>query len=106
MGGVKHDQGKERVSLIMSKAILEVAKVGTFGAGKYGDHNYRKGLKWSRLADAALRHFIKYLAGKRIDEESGLSHLAHVAWNILTMLEFEIEGAGEDDLWKGYKKDE
>lgn len=102
--GVKFDEGKPRVGLIMSRAILEVAKVGTFGAAKYGDHNYRKGLKWSRLVDAALRHFVAYLAGERLDKESGLSHLAHVAWNILTLLEFEIEGAGEDDLWKGYEK--
>lgn len=102
--GVKFDSGKPRVALIMSKAILEVAKVGTFGAEKYGDHNYRKGLKWSRLADATLRHFLAYLTGQRIDAESGLSHLAHVAWNVLTMLEFEIEGVGEDDLWRGYVK--
>lgn len=106
MGGVKHDAGKARVSLVVSRAILEVAKVGTFGAEKYGDHNFRKGLKWSRLADAGLRHFFSYLCGERIDPESGLSHMAHVAWNVLTMLEFEIEGAGEDDLWKGYPKKE
>lgn len=106
MGGTKHDAGKARVSLIVSKALLEVAKVGTMGAEKYGDYNYRKGMKWSRLADAALRHFFSYLSGERIDPESGLSHLAHVAWNILAMLEYELDGVGEDDLWKGYKKDE
>lgn len=106
MTGKKYDQGKPRVSLIVSKALLEVAKVGSMGAQKYGDYNYRGGMKWSRLADAALRHFFSYLAGERVDEESGLSHLAHVAWNILALLEYELDGVGEDDLWKGYNKDE
>jgi len=101
-GGKKFDEGKPRVSLVVSKAWLEVAKVGTFGAEKYGDHNFRKGMKWSRLIDAAFRHMILYVSGERIDKESGCSHLAHIAWNILALLEFEIEGIGEDDLFKGY----
>jgi hypothetical protein len=105
MTGKKFDAGKPRASLIVSKALLEVAKVGTFGAEKYGDHNFRKGMKWSRLADAGLRHLFAYLSGERIDSESGLSHLAHVAWNILALLEFELENVGEDDLWKGYQKE-
>lgn len=104
-GGVKFNSGKPRVGLIVSKAWLEVAKVGTFGAEKYGDHNFRKGMKWSWLIDAAFRHLIAYMTGERIDPESGLSHLAHIAWNILALLEFEIEGVGEDDLWKGYPKE-
>ncbi len=103
MTGKKFDEGKARVSLIiMSKALLEVARVGTFGAQKYGDHNFRSGMKWSRLVDAALRHLFSYLAGERIDHESGLSHLAHVAWNMLALLEFELNAVGEDDLFKGY----
>lgn len=103
MTGKKFDEGKPRVSLIiMSKALLEVAKVGTFGAQKYGDHNFRSGMKWSRLVDAALRHLFAYLSGERIDHESGLSHLAHIAWNIMALLEFELNGVGEDDLFKGY----
>lgn len=101
--GVKFDEGKPRVSLVVSKAWLEVAKVGTMGANKYGDHNFRKGMKWSRLADAAFRHFILYISGERVDKESGYSHLAHIAWNILALLEYEIDGIGEDDLFKGYE---
>ena len=45
---------------------------------------------------------IKYCTGQRIDEESGLSHLAHIAWNALALLEFEVEKIGEDDIFKGY----
>lgn len=104
--GKKFDEGKPRVSLLSSDAILEVAKVATMGASKYDDHNWRGGMKWSRLLDAAERHLLKYNKGDRIDEESKLSHLAHVAWNLMALLEYEINGVGEDDLFKGYKKDE
>lgn len=103
MSGTKHDQGKPRISLLPPLALIEVAKVSTFGAQKYGDHNWLNGLNWSRLADAAGRHKLCYLSGERVDSESGLSHIAHVAWNELALLEYELRGLGKDDLWKGKK---
>jgi hypothetical protein len=104
--GNKFDEGKPRVSLIiMSKALLEVAKVGTYGSGKYGDHNFRNGMDWSRIADADLRHLFKFLDGERKDHETNLSHLAHHAWNALALLEYELNNVGNDDLFKGYKKE-
>lgn len=105
MEGKKFDKGKPRMSLmIMNKALREVAKVATFGSDKYGDHNFRNGMDWSRLADADLRHLFEFLDGNRIDEESKLSHLAHHAWNALALLEFELNKIGNDDLFKGYDK--
>jgi hypothetical protein len=104
MEGKKFDSGKPRISLLSSAAILEVAKVATMGAEKYDDHNWRKGMKWSRLMDAAERHLLDYNNGDRIDKESKLSHLAHVAWNIMALIEYEISKVGEDDLFKGYEK--
>jgi len=106
MEGKKFDEGKTRISLLSSDAILEIAKVATMGASKYDDHNWRKGMKWSRLMDAAERHLLSYNKGDRIDKESKLSHLAHVAWNIMALLEYEINKVGEDDLWKGYDKND
>jgi hypothetical protein len=105
-GGKKFDQGKPRLSLVSSDGIEEVAKVATFGALKYDDHNWRNGFKWSRVLDAAMRHLNKYNRGERIDSESGLSHLAHAAWNLLALIEFEKHNIGEDDLFKGYKDEE
>lgn len=55
---VKFDSGKPRPSLLSPIALLEVAKVATMGAQKYSDHNWRKGMKWSRLLDAANRHVL------------------------------------------------
>lgn len=104
MEGKKFDQGKPRVSLVlMSKALIEVSKVGTMGARKYQDHNWRNGMNWSRLLDASMRHLLEYNNGVRIDPESGLSHLAHASWNLMALLDYEQNGVGNDDLFKGYK---
>lgn len=101
--GTKYDSGKPRLSLLSSIAITEIAKVATMGAIKYDDHNWRKGMKWSRIMDALMRHLAAYNRGERIDPESGLSHLAHVGWNVLALLEYEASGIGEDDLWRGHE---
>ncbi len=102
--GIRENTNKPPVNLVLSKALLEVAKVAEFGAKKYSPHNYRKGMKWSFFVDAAMRHLIKYCTGEKKDEESGLSHLAHVCWNTLALLEFEVEKLGQDDIFPGYDK--
>lgn len=118
MAGTKHDNGKVRLSLVSVDGIEEVGKVATFGSLKYNDHNWRQGFDWSRLLDAAYRHMNQFNNGDRKDfkasckkckkgkckNHSGLSHLAHAAWNLLALIEFEKNEQGVDDLWKGYKK--
>ena len=51
--GKKFDEGKVRVDLIPTESLFAVAEVLTFGASKYGEHNWRKGMAWSRLYAAA-----------------------------------------------------
>lgn len=89
---VKHDGGKPRISILQGRALYEVMKVGEMGAKKYGDHNYRLGMSVTRYIDAAFRHvFIQWLfLGEDLDAESGLSHLAHGAWNLLSALELML----------------
>lgn len=48
-----------------------------FGADKYGRNNWRKGLHYSRLIDAAMRHILAFADGEDSDPETGLSHAAH-----------------------------
>jgi hypothetical protein len=75
--GFKADLGKPRFSLIPPKVIREVAAVFTYGAAKYGDHNWRDGMKWNRQMDGALRHINAFSDGEDKDPESGYSHIAH-----------------------------
>jgi hypothetical protein len=53
---IKFDGGKPRVDLLDRTALEKLATVLAFGAQKYDAHNWRKGMDWSRMVGAALRH--------------------------------------------------
>jgi hypothetical protein len=96
----KYDSEKARVDLLPTLALIETAKVLAFGAEKYGENNWRGGFKWSRLLGALLRHTFAFMRGEYIDEETGLSHMAHAACCVLFLLEHIILGYGTDDRFK------
>ncbi len=97
--GLKFDNGKPRLSLIPKEAIWGMARGLTYGEKKYGTHNFRNGLAFTRLADAALRHLTVWLEGEELDLESGNSHLDH-ALASLAMLKFMAEHRKDmDDRW-------
>jgi hypothetical protein len=54
--GKKFDKGKAPLSWIPRTVIEQEAQVFAHGAEKYGRNNYKKGMDWSRVLDAALRH--------------------------------------------------
>jgi hypothetical protein len=96
MTGSKFDQGKPRMELLPTHGIVEVAKVMTKGAEKYGDFNYLGGLEHGRLAGAALRHIFAYLNGNDLDE-LGTLHLANAATDLLMIIELSKRGLGKDN---------
>jgi hypothetical protein len=98
--GIKYDSGKPRVDLVSAVAITELAKVLAFGAGKYGDHNWRGGFKYSRVLGAILRHVFSYVGGEDKDPETGLSHIAHAMAGCMFLLEFDKTQKGVDDRYK------
>lgn len=90
--------GKMRHDLIAAWALEQLAGVYTYGCQKYDDDNWRKGLKWRKETFACiLRHVWKWLRGEKFDNESGLHHLAHAAWNCFTLMEYERNSVGIDD---------
>jgi hypothetical protein len=96
--GKKHDAGKLRYELLPPDAIAAVAAVMTYGATKYGDRNWEKGMAWSRLRGAAARHLAAFDIGEDNDPETGLPHLAHATCCLMFILAFQLRGLGEDDL--------
>jgi hypothetical protein len=54
-GGNKFDGDKLRVDLIPVEAIEGIAGILTHGAKKYGDNNWREGIKFTRVYGAILR---------------------------------------------------
>jgi hypothetical protein len=95
--GLKHDAGKPRFELLPPNALREVAEVYTFGALKYEDRNWERGISWGRVYGAVQRHLHAFWAGQDLDEESGLPHLAHAAFGLLALLEFSRTHPELDD---------
>lgn len=98
--GVKFDAAKPRLDLIPTGPLMELGKLYAFGAEKYAPHNWRKGMEWHRVIGALLRHAHLYNGGETTDPETGLSHMAAVAWNALALLEYEQTYPELDDRWK------
>lgn len=96
-GGVKDDKGKLRMDLLPVRSLMQVAQVYTYGAEKYAPNNWRKGMAWSRIYAAILRHLFRFWVGEDLDSESGLPHLAHAAFGVLTLLDYGLTHLEYDD---------
>ena len=90
--GRKDDEGKARFDLVEPEFEAAVAKVLTYGANKYEPNS------WQHVEDAEnryyaslRRHINAFRKGDKIDPESGLSHLAHAACNIMFLMHFDKE---------------
>lgn len=105
--GIKFDDGKPRLELIAPEWLFAPAIVLTFGAQKYTDRNWEKGMKWSRCFGAMMRHMWAWWGGKGpttisflfgpLDSETGFSHLWHAACCLMFLIAYEERKTGEDD---------
>lgn len=95
----KFDGGKPPLGLISRYALEQEAHVMQYGVNKYGTHNWRKGMDFSRLVDACLRHVYAFADGEDVDGETGLSHLAHARCCLAFLLEYEGKRIGSDDRY-------
>ena len=93
----KFDVAKAPISLIPESALLQEALVMAYGKTKYGKDNWRGGMEWSRLIDAALRHILAFNAGETFDKETGLHHLAHARCNLAFLIEYSTTHPKLDD---------
>jgi hypothetical protein len=89
--GMKFDKNKPDYSLLPFAAVDEVVKVLTYGAAKYDRFNWEK-VEAVRYQAATMRHFSTHMQGEKIDQESGISHLAHAICSLLYLLDFELKG--------------
>lgn len=89
----------ETYSLIPVGPLAELARVYGYGASKYSDNNWRKGYPFSWSIDSLYRHIEAFRLGQNIDPESGLHHLAHANFHLMTLQEFQGAGSGQDDRY-------
>lgn len=96
--GMKFDGGKVRYDLLDPAALEGMATVLTYGANKYGDRNWEKGIKWSRVFGALLRHAWAMWRGEDLDPETNLPHIDHCAVNVMFLQRyFRTHRLGWDD---------
>ena len=65
--GLRFDKGKLRYDLIQPDALKGLVEVLTFGATKYEDRNWEKGMSWSKVIGPLERHLAAIKAGKDYD---------------------------------------
>lgn len=86
--GARRDvqSNKPRYELIPVAALKRLAELYARGDQKYGEHNWQKGMPFSRVVASMLRHVYAYLEGERTED-----HLAAVAWNAFTLMAYECD---------------
>lgn len=94
--GLRYNENKERWSLVDFESLKPMVKVLEFGAKKYGDHNWKKGLKTTEITESLLRHLTSYLNGEDNDKETGLPNAGHILCNAM-FLSYMMQNKPEFD---------
>ena len=113
--GFKYDEGKVRMDLIPPELLFAVGTILTQSLSKYEDRNWEKGMKWSRVFGAAMRHAWAWWGGKgptsksfafeSLDESTKHSHLWHLGCCVAFLIAYEERNVGEDDRYCGGAED-
>lgn len=92
--GIKHDDNKPRLAEMIvdfKEPLLSLCKVWEFGANKYSKSNWKLVDNGKdRYTNAMLRHLVQE-DDKEEDDESGLLHASHIAFNALARLYFILQ---------------
>lgn len=103
VGIERHETGAKRSSdandvrfdLIPQVALEMVAKVLATGAKRYGEHNWRKGFKYSQVMNHLLRHLNLLQKG-----DTSENHIAHALCNLMFLAEYTVIHPELNDLLK------
>ena len=83
MIGDRFNEGKPKWSLVPQSSLIPMVRVLEFGAKKYGDYNWTKGLSVRETCESLKRHLDAFMEGEDNDPESKLSHIGHIQCNAL-----------------------
>lgn len=93
----RDNKGKPKLSMLPKEPLVQITRVLEFGESKYDRNNWRKGLPYTSVIDSALRHLHSFLEGEDTDHESGISHIAHAATNMVFLLQYLKDHPEMDD---------
>lgn len=88
--GTRHNEGKVRWSLVHYKSMEPMIRALMFGANKYGDFNWMKGLNKKQILESLQRHLAALMDEQTHDEESGVHHIGHIMANAMFYSYFEL----------------
>jgi hypothetical protein len=94
---IKFDTAKDPWHLVPWDAVRAIVKILAFGANKYSERNWEKGMAWSRCYSALQRHLTSWWQREGNDPETGYSHLWHAGCCLFFLIAYEIRGIGADD---------
>lgn len=88
-----NDANKERVKpdgtvklmwhLLDWSVLEDDIRAMMFGAQKYSENAWRKGVSFTDLLDATFRHIAKFIEGEMNAQDSGVPHLSHARANLM-----------------------
>lgn len=81
--GLRFNSGKPRWSLVHYKSLEPMIRVLEYGAEKYDDFNWAKGLVPREILECMQRHLAALMDGEELDKESQLYHIGHVMCNAM-----------------------
>lgn len=104
-GGKKDSQGLNKAPwhLLPFDALGAVVTVMWYGARKYEDRNWEKGMAYSDVFGGVMRHLSDWWnktdhgKGPGKDKDTGYSELWHAATGLLFLVTYELRGKGKDD---------
>jgi hypothetical protein len=99
--GKRFNNGKLRWRNFPMFLLRPLIEVGQKGEEKYNTYNFLNGLYTNDCLDSLKRHLDKFEDPMLpdIDDESGINHLAHVAWNALVCLHMLNNRPSHHLLW-------
>ena len=104
---MKDDKNKPDYTLVPVAILDAIEKVREYGTGKYEDRENWKSVSPVRYWRAFLRHTRACWDDPyKIDAESGLPHLWHIACNLAFILEMQEEMGKAEDLKQKEPKQE
>lgn len=87
----------QRFELLPPSGIMLTAEVFGRGAEKYEDRNWERGVDWSLMFGAMMRHMWAWWGGETCDPETGLNHLGHAAFHVLGLIQLSETHPELDD---------
>ena len=94
----RFNEGKRKWSLVHYKSLEPLVEVLEFGAKKYGEFNWQKGLDKKEILESMMRHLASLMDGEQNDKESGLHHIGHIMCNAMFYEYFKSKDYPDGDI--------